>query len=143
MAKSKRFLGCQYPLVKGPRGTLAQTNGVDQIKADLLQLLLTNPGERCMLPDYGTPLRSLLFDPNDLALEIAAKKMIADSITKFEPRVVVENIFVSSVADPDDLHPDDNLTERDHVLSIKIRFFDPENIEEVHELRLERPLGGV
>jgi phage baseplate assembly protein W len=64
MAK-KKFLGLQYPLAKSSRGILAQKVGVDQIKADLLQLLLTNPGERVMLPTYGTPLRKLIFEPND------------------------------------------------------------------------------
>ena len=38
---AKRFIGGQYPLVKSPRGILAPLTGVDQIKADLLQLLLS------------------------------------------------------------------------------------------------------
>ena len=66
--ENKKFLGLQYPLVKTHRGILAQNTGVDQIKADLLQLLLTNPGERVMLPSYGTPLRELLFEQNDSTL---------------------------------------------------------------------------
>jgi phage baseplate assembly protein W len=145
MARNKRFLGLQYPLVSTPRGTFAQKNGIDQIKADLLQLLLTHPGERVMLPDFGIALRDLLFDPNDAALEIEARRMIFEAIQKWEPRVVIslENIYVSSVPTDDDLNPDDPKDQSDHVLSIKIRFFDPENIDEVHELRLERPLGGV
>ena len=32
------------------------------IKNDLRQLLLTVPGERIMRPNYGTPLRSFLFE---------------------------------------------------------------------------------
>ena len=70
-----KFIGLQYPLVKNPRGLLAQKNGVDQIKADVLQLLLTNPGERVMLPNYGTPLRKLIFEPNDDGLIAEAKKL--------------------------------------------------------------------
>ena len=76
----KKFLGLQYPLVKTPRGIMAQKSGVDQIKADLLQLLLTNPGERVMLPNFGTPLRRLIFEPNDPTLLQQARDMIAQSI---------------------------------------------------------------
>ena len=63
------FLGAPYPIVKTARGLLAAQTGVDQVKADLLQLLLTNPGERVMLLDYGTPLRELIFEPDDSSLD--------------------------------------------------------------------------
>lgn len=142
MTKPK-FVGCQYPLMKTARGIMAQKNGVDQIKADLLQLLLTNPGERVMLADFGVPLRRLIFEPNDVGLEIAAKNMIAEAITKWEPRIVLDQIQVSSVADIGDLHPDDPREDTPHILTIKIMFFDPQNITEVQELRLEVPLGSA
>ncbi len=136
-----KFLGLQYPLVKTTRGLLAQKKGVDQIKADLLQLLLTNPGERVMLPEYGTPLRELFFDPNDVALKNKAKNMITESITKWEPRIALQNVIVSNSIDLDDLHPDDPKDDIEHILSIKIEFFDPENITEVQELKLEVPIS--
>jgi phage baseplate assembly protein W len=139
--RNTRFLGCQYPLVKTSRGILAQKNGVDQIKADLLQLLLTNPGERVMLPEYGTPLRKLLFEPNDEVLEMTAKIMIADSIKQWEPRIEIENIFVTSQIDDRDLNSEDTKENQGYILSIKILFFDPQDISEVHELKLEKSLG--
>lgn len=142
MPRSTRFIGCQYPLVKTPRGILAQKTDVDQIKADLLQLLLTNPGERVMLPDFGTPLRTLIFEPNDAIIEIEARKLIAEAIKKWEPRVEINNIEVSSAANTETLNTNDDLTEIDHILSIKIEFFDPVDISEIQELKLEVPLGG-
>lgn len=141
MARNKRFLGCQYPLVKTPRGILAQKNGVNQIKADLLQLLLTNPGERVMLPEYGVALRKLIFEPNDIVLAAEAKIMIAKAIQRWEPRIDVQGIQVSTISD-DDLHNDDTKDEKEHILSIKILFFDPLDISEVQELALEVPLAN-
>ena len=137
-----KFLGLQYPLEFTPRGIMAQKKGIDQIKADMLQLLLTNPGERVMLPTYGTPLRKLIFDPNDEFLEIEAKKMIAASIQAWEPRVEITNIHVTSNFDKNDLHPDDSGEDKDAILGIKIEFVDPENISQVEQLALEVPLGG-
>jgi phage baseplate assembly protein W len=122
---------------------MAQKNGVDQIKADMLQLLLTNPGERVMLADFGVPLRKLIFEPNDVGLEIQARNMIVEAINKWEPRVVLQQVQVSSVVDIDDLAPDDPREDTPHVLSIKILFYDPENITEVQELKLEVPLGSA
>lgn len=141
MAKRK-FLGLQYPLVKTPRGTLAQKSGVDQIKADLLQLLLTNPGERVMLPEYGTPLRKLFFEPNDATIEAQATAMIAKSISMWEPRIIVSNIQVTSKFDRRDLNKDDTQDDVESILGIKIQIVDPENISEVNELVLELPIGG-
>ncbi len=137
-----KFLGLQYPLVITPRGVMAQKKGVDQIKADMLQLLLTNPGERVMLPTYGTPLRKLIFNPNDPTLAGEAKRMIAESIKNWEPRIEITNIQVTSNFDSEDLHPDDTSHEREAILGIKIEFVDPENISEVQNLVLELPVGG-
>lgn len=141
MARNKRFLGCQYPLTKTPRGILAQKNGVNQIKADLLQLLLTYPGERVMLPDFGVPLRRLIFEPNDVVLANEAKNMIATAIQKWEPRIDIKGIEVSTI-DDDDLNSEDTKDEKEHILSIKILFFDPLDISEVQELALEVPLAS-
>lgn len=135
------FVGLQYPLLKTPRGILAQKKGVDQIKADLLQLLLTNPGERVMMPDFGTPLRKLIFEPNDSSLEIQAREMIITSIRTWEPRVVITNIQITSSFSRDDLHPDDPRDEQGGILGIKIEFIDPGNLAEVESLVLELPIG--
>jgi len=35
------------------------------IKNDMLQLLLTSPGERVMRPTYGVPIRQWAFEPLD------------------------------------------------------------------------------
>ena len=138
----RRFLGLQYPVVKTPRGLFAQKQGIDQIKADLLQLLLTNPGERVMLPTFGTPLRELMFEPNDPALELQARQMIAKSITDWEPRIVIQNIAITSKFDERNLNIDDTLDEVEAILGISIKFVDPENISEVQELRVEVPIGS-
>lgn len=142
MAK-KKFLGLQYPLVKTPRGILAQKSGIDQIKADLLQLLLTNPGERVMLPTYGTPLRKLMFEPNDPQLEIEAKRMIQDSIEQWEPRIVIQQVEVTSMFPEDSLDRSDPKEDVDHILGIRILFYDPQNISEVNELAMETPIFGA
>ena len=142
MATTKKFLGAQYPFVKTPRGIVAQKNGVDQIKADMLQLLLTNPGERVMMPEFGTPLRKLFFEPNDPTLEQQARQIIATSINKWEPRVVISQIEITSNFNKNSLDTSDTGDEIEGILGIKIKFLDPQNILAVDELVLELPISG-
>ena len=137
----RSFLGFPYPVVKSPKGYFYSQSGVSQIKSDLLILLLTNPGERVMQPAFGTPLRTLLFEPNDATTALAAKNMIINSIKRWEPRIAIQNIEVSTIVDKTSLNPTDDLSEIDHILFIRIIFVDPQNIKSVQELTLEVPLG--
>jgi len=136
------FLGIPYPVTKNPQGFFYSQFGVDQIKSDLLVLLLTNPGERVMEPYFGTPLRRLLFEPNDSVVQEAAKNMIADSIKRWEPRIAIQQIQVLSSVDENSLNALDDKSEKEHILFIRILFIDPQNIKEVQELTLEVPLSG-
>lgn len=140
---ANKFLGLPYPVTKDARGYFHTQVDVEQIKSDLLILLLTNPGERIMLPEYGTALRDLIFEPNDEALHARAREMIIDAVRIWEPRISVEQIEVLSSVDDSSLNPSDDKTEKDSILMIRIRFFDPNNIQTVQELSLQVPLGGV
>lgn len=135
------FLGVPYPITKTPLGFLYSQNGINQIKSDLLTLLLTNPGERVMNPNFGTPLRSLLFEPNDVTLQFQAKNMIIQSIKRWEPRIAIQQINVSSNISSTTLNSNDDQSQKLNILFIQIIFVDPENIKEVQELTLEVPLS--
>jgi phage baseplate assembly protein W len=116
--------------------------GIDQIKSDILALLLTNQGERVMLPNFGADLRRFLFEPADAIVAEEIRGLIADQLRLWEPRVVIEDIDIIVDPDKSDLSGQDDLTEKASILLIRINFFDPENIDEVQELKLEVPLPG-
>lgn len=135
------FLGAPYPIVRTPRGLLATQEGLNQIRSDLLVLLMTNPGERVMLPEFGTPLRKLIFEQNDASVIQQATQMISDSITKWEPRIAVSGISVSLL--PSSVQsPQDTAESASHVLFINIRFYDPQSINQVQDLKLQLPIGS-
>lgn len=139
-----KFLGAPYPIADSVYGYISSkiNTDLDQIKSDLLILLLTNPGERVHLPNFGTPLRQLLFEPNDAIVVERARQMIIDSINAFEPRITVSQIDVSTSIDPYSLNTADTRVEVQNILSIRIAFYDPANIQSVQSLVLELPLGG-
>lgn len=136
-----KFIGAPYPIVKAPSGYFQKQSGAEQIKSDLLILLLTNPGERVMLPEFGVPLRDLIFEPNDVSLRIRAREMIINAIRAWEPRISVEQIEVTASVG-NSLNSEDDFSEVPSILMIRIKFLDPENIQTVQELNLQVPLGG-
>lgn len=88
--------GFPFPLDRNnPRGFFYRAENHDVIKADLIQLLLTEPGERVMMPSFGTPLRRSMFEFKDDTTRDQIRNLIAKSIERWEQRIVVRDISVS------------------------------------------------
>jgi phage baseplate assembly protein W len=137
------FLGCPYPIIKHPRGFLRTQSGVNQIKSDLLCLLLTQPGERVMLPEFGTDLRKFIFEPNDSVIVDQVKNEISRAISIWEPRIAVKDISVTNGSNVlNSLNSQDLKQDVPHILLIQISFTNFEDITKVEKLVLELPLGG-
>ena len=62
------------------------------IKQAIVNLLLTNKGERLMNPNYGSDIRKYLFEPLDYGTSYLIKGNIESTISKFEPRISVLRI---------------------------------------------------
>ena len=62
------------------------------IKQAIVNLILTNKGERLFNPDYGSDIRSYLFEPLDYAIAGIIKKNMQLSLAKYEPRIRVTSI---------------------------------------------------
>ena len=66
----------------------------DQIKSNLINLLLTSTGERVMNPNFGTELRKFLFEGiTDSNLELL-KNSLLNSIAIYIPDITVTNISI-------------------------------------------------
>tara|TARA_R110002167_G_scaffold3927_6_gene18876 strand:- start:1762 stop:2178 length:417 start_codon:yes stop_codon:yes gene_type:complete len=69
----------------------------EQIKANLLNLLLTYPGERINLPNYGAGIKHLIFEQN-IDLE-TLKIKIQSQIDIFIPDINIQNISTNTLKD--------------------------------------------
>jgi phage baseplate assembly protein W len=138
------FNGAPYPITKHPLGLLRSQKGANQVKSDLLALLLTEPGERVMLPTFGTPLKQFFFEQNDSVIVERVREVIANSIRTWEPRIAVTAIDVTNSEDnmEQSLSPLDSRESLGNILMIRILFTDFNDIRNVQELKLEIPLGG-
>ncbi len=138
-----KFLGMPYPIRRRARGLLATQAGIDQIKSDILALLLTNQGERVMLPEFGASLRRFLFEPNDRILRQQVRNFIVNQIEIWEPRIVIEAVDITTRPSARQVGNQDSDDELDSALLVSIMFFDPENIQEIQTLKLEVPIPGA
>ena len=66
----------------------------DQIKSNLINLLLTDKGERIMNPEFGTDLRRSLFDSMTNLNSDILKLKIIDSINIFIPEIILGEVKV-------------------------------------------------
>ena len=66
----------------------------EQVKSNLLNLLLTYPGERVNLPKYGVGLKNLLFEQK-IDLE-TLKLKIQNQIEIYIPGISLQNIRITS-----------------------------------------------
>lgn len=83
------------------RGILPRQVDMRLIKNDVLQLLLTLRGERVQRPQFGTSLRSTVFEPmTDRVLSDLRSDMIS-AINDNEPRLI--NVGVQLTTVPKDL----------------------------------------
>ena len=87
----------------GPNGILSRQEDQQLIKNDLLQLLLTVPGERVFRPTFGTILRSSIFEQLDSRQISAIRDSISESIKTHEPRVNVVKLNLTATDNTNEL----------------------------------------
>ena len=83
------------------------------VKQNLKMLLLTIPGERMMLPDFGVGIPKYLFEPNTPETRTALFTRIEEQIAKYLPFIATKEIFVDS---------DELSIHGEHKLIIKIKY---------------------
>jgi phage baseplate assembly protein W len=65
--------------------------------SNIKMILIVEPGERLMMPEYGTSLRRFIFEPMDGAVNEDIETEIRRAIETWEPRILVDSISVTKV----------------------------------------------
>ena len=96
-------IGVSLPF-NGPSGPFNSTYSTkDQIKSNLINLLLTNKGERVMNPEFGCDLNRVLFEGITDNLYEVIKNLIVNNIAYFIPEVQITEILVTPEEDNNSL----------------------------------------
>ena len=90
----------------------------EQVNSNLINLLLTQPGERVFLPKYGVGLKYLLFE-QQINLEVLEEK-IRTQVTRYIPQIEITELSTG-------------LSEDQHTVFINIsyRFFTDNNTDSI------------
>jgi phage baseplate assembly protein W len=94
--------GIAFPPRIGADGRWAWSEGEPNIREAIQVIVLTEPGERLQLPDFGGGLGALLFEPNTTTARHQLGERIRGAIADWEPRVTVQSVAV----DPDPADPE-------------------------------------
>ena len=95
--------GINFPFRDSRRGDYLELTELEsqEVKADLIHLLLTRKGSRYFLPNFGTRLYEFLFEPFDGLTFDAIQSDIRDSVQTYMPNLLLNQITITP-ADPMD-----------------------------------------
>ena len=97
-SNARKAVGFEFPL-NGDAVFVPTYQTRDQIRANLINYLLTNRGERVFNPDFGADLRALLFENiiDDTLDDLTDR--IQNSISIYFPEVSVKSIKFDNLPD--------------------------------------------
>ena len=105
-------LSVKFPLSMSEYGDFTLNEEVkDMVKQNFKNLLLTVPGERIMIPDFGVGVQKYLFEQRGVGIVESITSAIDSQISKYMPYIEIINIDTASSEDTEEL------------LSIKIKYY--------------------
>ncbi len=89
-----------WPLLPLPDefGRLDYPGLEDSVRQTIKIILSTRPGEQLMRPDFGAGLDLLLHEPNTLSTRRQIRDRVQESLTRWEPRIILDAVEVWEVA---------------------------------------------
>lgn len=89
-----------FPFRIGSDGrSVAPADITDHVRGEVIQLLLTAPGERPFVPSFGAGLKRLVFERNDPVAAGLAKATLSRNLSRWlGHRVAVEGLEVDASA---------------------------------------------
>ena len=91
--------GIAFPFIDSPEGFFLGLNSSadNEIKSNLIHLILTQKGARYFLPDFGTNLLKYIFEPLDTSTKTNIDREIRESVAKYIPNLTVNEVEVKSI----------------------------------------------
>jgi len=89
--------GINFPFrdsFEGDYLSLSQSND-QEIRSNLIHLLLTRKGTRYYLPDFGTRLYEFLFEPLDGPTFTELESEIRDAVNKYIPGITITSVTIT------------------------------------------------
>ena len=92
-------LGINIPLNGAPGGLVSNFTTPDQVKANLINFLLTNQGERIFRVGFGANLKTLLFETISEVSLAGVTDQLKEAIISNFPRINLQDVDISFFSD--------------------------------------------
>ena len=121
----------KLPLEKGTDDTHLMLNTIlGVVKQNMRMVILTNPGERIMMPNFGVGIYRFLFENIDPITMEAVREKIRTQVARFLPYVEIGAIELNS--------SDTNDSVDRNTINVSIRYFIPSlNAQDVLRLNVD------
>lgn len=86
--------GINFPPRITENGRWAWSSGAENIRQSIQVILQTEPLERLMLPNFGSGLKKMLFQPNTVETHSLIEELISRSLARWERRIKVTSVEV-------------------------------------------------
>lgn len=128
IARERTYTDVDFAFRANPiTGDVALKREIQAVKQSVLNILLTNRGDRPFDPDFGSDIRKQLFENFDPITEQLLKDQIRGALRNYEPRVRVLNVIVNA-------RPDKNYLD----VSLEVEIQSPEQTVITVDFSIER-----
>lgn len=95
----KKTYGINFPFLESTNGDFIKLTDTpeQEVKSNLIHLLLTRKGSRYFLPEFGTNLYQYIFDPIDTKTISKIENEINTACEKFLPNLKINKINIDSI----------------------------------------------
>lgn len=76
------------------KGNTRYNTGIERINQSISLIFETRVGESLSNPEFGSRLHEISFEPNQLILQDKIDIYVREALSKWEPRIVVEDVIV-------------------------------------------------
>lgn len=94
-ANQPHYFGFNLPFYSGTQNILSRQIDEQLVKNDLLQLLLTIPGERIYRPALGTSICLVIFELVDESTLVALDSQIRSQIATYDERINIKDLILT------------------------------------------------
>jgi phage baseplate assembly protein W len=88
-----------WPLLPQPdaEGRLSFPSLDDSVRQAIRVILLTQPGEQLMRPDFGAGLSAFVHEPNTLTTRRRIRDVVSEALGRWEDRILLDRVEVAEV----------------------------------------------
>jgi len=97
--------GINFPFRDSQKGDYLELTELEsqEVRADLIHLLLTRKGSRYYLPTFGTRLYEYIFEPFDGLTFSAIESDIREAVSTFMPNLILTNVSIEPISVEDEV----------------------------------------